>query len=50
VGDCSAKVAQRTGLPLIKGCHPDYREIVNFLFPGAYPDVGRVAGEGEKDI
>jgi len=50
VGDCSAKVAQRTGLPLIKGCHPDYREIVNFLFPEAYPDVGRVAGEGEKDI
>jgi hypothetical protein len=43
-------VAQRTGLPLIKGCHPDYREIVNFLFPEAYPDVGRVAGEGEKDI
>jgi uncharacterized protein (DUF362 family) len=40
VGDCSAKVAKRTGLPLIKGCHPDYRGIVNFLFPGTYPDLG----------
>ncbi len=40
VGDCSAKVAKKAGLPLIKGCHPDYREIVNFLFPGAYPDLG----------
>lgn len=49
VGDCSAKVAKRTGLPLIKGCHPDYREIVNFLFPGAYPDLGsRNIGTKEK--
>jgi len=40
VGDCSAKVARKTGLPLIKGCHPDYREVVNFLFPGYYPEIG----------
>ena len=50
VGDCSAKVAKRTGLPLIKGCHPDYREIVNFLFPGTYPEVDRAAAEREKDV
>lgn len=49
VGDCSAKVAQRTGLPLIKGCHPDYREIVNFLFPGAYPEVGSKVAEKGKE-
>ncbi len=49
VGDCSAKVARRTGLPLIKGCHPDYREIVNFLFPGAYPDVGSKVVEKGKE-
>ena len=41
VGDCSANVAQKSGLPLIKGCHPDYREIVNFLFPGAYAELDR---------
>jgi uncharacterized protein (DUF362 family) len=50
VGDCSAKAANRTGLPLIKGCHPDYRKIVNFLFPGTYPDVNRAAAEKEKDV
>jgi uncharacterized protein (DUF362 family) len=49
VGDCSAKVAQRTGLPLIKGCHPDYREIVNFLFPGAYPEAGSKVAEKGKE-
>lgn len=43
VGDCAAKPAKKTGLPLIKGCHPDYREIVNFLFPGAYPEVDKKA-------
>ncbi len=50
VGDCAAKPAKKTGQPLIKGCHPDYREIVNFLFPGTYPDLDRVAGEREKDV
>ncbi|MGD9032598.1 MAG: DUF362 domain-containing protein [Desulfobacteraceae bacterium] len=50
VGDCSAKAAKRTGLPIIKGCHPDYREIVNFLFPGTYPEVGsRDDGVKEQD-
>lgn len=39
IGDCATKPAKKTGLPLIKGCHPDYRQIVNFLFPGSYPDV-----------
>ena len=39
LGDCAAKPATKTGLPLIKGCHPDYREIVNFLFPGTYPEL-----------
>ncbi len=41
VGDCAAGPAKKRGLPLIKGCHPDYREIVNFLFPGAYPEVSK---------
>jgi uncharacterized protein (DUF362 family) len=41
IGDCAAKTAKEAGMPLLKGCHPDYREIVNFLFPGAYPDVGK---------
>jgi uncharacterized protein (DUF362 family) len=45
VGDCSVKAAKRTGLPLIKGCHPDYREIVNFLFPGTYSDLGSESDE-----
>lgn len=49
VGDCSAKVAQRTGLPIIKGCHPDYREIVDFLFPGTYPETGSEVGEKGKE-
>jgi uncharacterized protein (DUF362 family) len=39
LGDCSAATARRKGLPHIAGCHPDYREIVNFFCPGAYPDV-----------
>jgi uncharacterized protein (DUF362 family) len=40
VGDCAAKPARKMGIPLIRGCHPDYREIVNFLFPGTYPGLG----------
>jgi uncharacterized protein (DUF362 family) len=36
IGDCSTKTARNKELPQIKGCHPDYREIVNFLFPGFY--------------
>lgn len=43
IGDCAAKPAKKTGLPLIRGCHPDYREIVNFLFPGTYPEVDNKA-------
>jgi hypothetical protein len=37
VGDCSRKTARKRGVPHIAGCHPDYREIVNFFCPGAYP-------------
>ena len=47
VGDCAAKPAKKTGLPLIKGCHPDYREIVNFLFPGTYPEVNKKTSNDE---
>ncbi len=43
IGDCATKSAKNTGLPLIKGCHPDYREIVDFLFPGSYPEVSKKA-------
>jgi uncharacterized protein (DUF362 family) len=43
VGDCAAGPAKKSGLPLIKGCHPDYREIVDFLFPGVYPEVSKKA-------
>jgi uncharacterized protein (DUF362 family) len=39
LGDCTTKTARKAGLPIIKGCHPDYRELVNFLFPGTYIDV-----------
>ncbi|MFH1350863.1 MAG: DUF362 domain-containing protein [Pseudomonadota bacterium] len=39
VGDCATKPSKKAGLPLIKGCHPDYREFVNFLFPGTYPEI-----------
>lgn len=39
VGDCATKPAKKAGLPLIKGCHPDYKEVVNFLFPGVYPEL-----------
>jgi uncharacterized protein (DUF362 family) len=37
VGDCSAGTARRKGIPHIGGCHPDYRQIVNFFCPGTYP-------------
>jgi len=39
VGDCSTRTARTRGIPHIAGCHPDYREIVNFFFPGTYPDI-----------
>jgi len=39
LGDCSAGTARKEGLPHIGGCHPDYREMVNFLFPGTYPEL-----------
>jgi len=38
VGDCSAGTARKKGIPHIAGCHPDYREIVNFFCPGTYPE------------
>jgi uncharacterized protein (DUF362 family) len=43
IGDCASRVARKRGFPCIKGCHPDYERIVNFLFPGYYKDV-EVAG------
>jgi hypothetical protein len=49
IGDCATKPARETGIPLIKGCHPDYREIVNFLFPGTYPDLDSEFAEKGKD-
>ncbi|MCF8026131.1 MAG: DUF362 domain-containing protein [Desulfobacteraceae bacterium] len=36
LGSCSARPARKKGYPRIKGCNPDYREIVNFFFPGYY--------------
>ncbi|MBW1803776.1 MAG: DUF362 domain-containing protein, partial [Deltaproteobacteria bacterium] len=38
VGDCAASLAKKNHLPHIKGCHPDFRDIVNFFFPGYYGD------------
>jgi uncharacterized protein (DUF362 family) len=49
IGDCAAKPAKKRGLPLIKGCHPDYREIVNYLFPGTYPDLDSKVVRKEKN-
>ena len=40
VGDCATRTSRKTGFPLIRGCNPDYREIVNFFFPGTYPEGG----------
>lgn len=49
IGDCAAGPAKKRGLPLIKGCHPDYREIVNFLFPGTYPEAeSKVVEKGKE--
>ena len=39
LGECSTKTARKLGIPHIAGCHPDYREIVNFFCPGTYPDI-----------
>jgi uncharacterized protein (DUF362 family) len=36
IGDCAASPARKAHLPLIIGCHPDFREIVNFFFPKYY--------------
>jgi uncharacterized protein (DUF362 family) len=49
IGDCAAGPAKKRGLPLIKGCHPDYREIVNFLFPWTYPDLDSKIVEKGKE-
>ncbi|MBU2546887.1 MAG: DUF362 domain-containing protein, partial [Proteobacteria bacterium] len=46
IGDCSKKTAKRRGLAHIEGCHPDYREIVNHLFPGTYPVAGDAGTDG----
>jgi uncharacterized protein (DUF362 family) len=48
IGDCSTKVARKMGLPQVKGCHPDYREVVNFLFPGYYSTFGHAGSDTEK--
>ena len=37
IGDCASSPARKAHLPQIKGCHPDFREMVNFFFPGHYP-------------
>jgi hypothetical protein len=47
LGDCSVKTARKLGVPHIAGCHPDYREIVNLLFPGTYPDIPRVESDAD---
>jgi hypothetical protein len=39
IGDCATPIARKRGLPQIRGCHPDYREIVNYLFPGTYAEI-----------
>ena len=49
IGDCATKPAKKAGIPLIKGCHPDYREIVNLLFPGTYPDLDSKVVEKGKE-
>ena len=49
IGDCATKPAKKRGIPLIKGCHPDYREIVEFLFPGTYPDLDSNVVEKGKE-
>jgi len=36
IGDCALRVSRKRGFPCIEGCHPDYKKIVNFLFPGYY--------------
>ncbi|HUX98777.1 MAG TPA: DUF362 domain-containing protein [Candidatus Deferrimicrobium sp.] len=36
VGKCAKKTAELHHLPLINGCPPDYREIINFLFDNYY--------------
>ncbi len=41
LGDCSTRTARKKGIAHIAGCHPDYREVVNFFCPGAYPDMDR---------
>ena len=38
LGDCATKTAKRMGLPHIKGCHPDYKNIVKSLFPRYYSE------------
>lgn len=49
LGDCAVKTARRKGLPIIRGCHPDYREIVNFLFPGTYPKIAKTDVRNQRD-
>lgn len=49
VGNCSAQTAKKKGYPLIKGCNPDYRKIVNFFFPGYYRIAEKAAEENGKE-
>ncbi|MCF8024441.1 MAG: DUF362 domain-containing protein [Desulfobacteraceae bacterium] len=48
VGDCSARAAKKKGHPLVKGCNPEYRKIVNFFFPGYYRIAEHATGTARK--
>jgi len=45
IGDCATSPAKKKKLPHIKGCHPDFKEIVNFFFPGYYPTKHESTGK-----
>jgi uncharacterized protein (DUF362 family) len=49
LGDCATKTAKRMGLPHIKGCHPNYRDIIKYLFPGYYTDTHPVKSTEGKE-
>ena len=44
LGDCATSPAKKNRLPQITGCHPDFKDIVNFFFPGYYSDKDKVLG------
>ncbi|MHA1359159.1 MAG: DUF362 domain-containing protein [Candidatus Helarchaeota archaeon] len=39
IGQCARKVAAEHNLPLIKGCPPDYRALINYLFDDYYERI-----------